>query len=218
MKRRFFILGKFNTWYDWRLILTAKEVGQAEPKENYVAIDGADGSLDFTEALTGETTYSDRKLSASFMTDEGSHKDREALLRKIRTALHGRKIPITEPDDPDHYFLGRVKITEEKNYATYLEFTIEATCEPWRYAVNEAGRVAAVDGQAVDIVINNHGDKTLCPVLTVTGSVVVSFNGGTAELTEGNYKVTDLRLTHGPNVVNVSGTGVVVFTYREASL
>lgn len=218
MNRRYFTLGKFNTWYDWRLILTAKEVAPAEPKENYVAIDGADGSMDFTEALTGETPYSDRKVTASFMCDEGSHKDREALLRKIRTALHGRKIQIIEPDDPDHYFLGRVKITAEKNHAAYLEFSIEATCAPWRYAVNETSRTVAVNGTPVSVVINNHGDRTLCPVLTVTGAVVISLDSGTVELSAGAYKLTDLRLTRGPNVAGITGNGAVTFTYREASL
>lgn len=218
MNRRFFILDKFNTWYDWRCLLTAKTMTLPEPKENYVSIDGAHGTLDFTEALTGSTPYNDRKITASFNCSEGSHKDREALLRKIRTALHGRKIQIIEPDDQDHYFLGRAKITAENNTAAYMEFTIEATCDPWRYAINETTRAVTVSGSPVAVVINNHGDKTLCPVLTVTGSVVISFNGTTVELTAGDYKVTDLQLAHGTNVVNVSGTGGVVFTYREAML
>ena len=40
MNRRFFILDKFNTWYDWRCTLTSKSVTPAEPKTNYVTIDG----------------------------------------------------------------------------------------------------------------------------------------------------------------------------------
>lgn len=217
MNRRYFILDKFNTWYDWRCILTAKTLTAAEPKTTYVSIDGASGDLDMSEALTGEPVYNNRTVTASFACTEGTYKDREELLRKIRTALHGRKVQIIEPDDPDHYFLGRVKIKEEKNHAAYMEFTIEANCDPWRYAIQETARTVSASG-GIDVVINNHGDKSLCPVLDVTGRVVLSFMGKTAELTTGSYKVADLKLARGANVVNVSGTGSVKFAYREALL
>lgn len=217
MNRRYFTLDKYNTWYDWHCTLTEKSVPPAEPKENYVEIDGADGALDFTEALTGETPYANRPVSAHFMCSEGTHKDRVALLRKIRTALHGRKIQIIEPDDQDHFFLGRVKITEEIFHGAYVEFTIDATCDPWRYAINETNRRADVSG-SVDVVIHNHGDRTVVPVLTVTGSVAVTWNGSTMQLAAGSYKMADLRLRRGANVVRLSGSGSVTFTYREAVL
>ena len=217
MQPRYFILDKFNTWYDWRCILTAKSIPPAEPKTSYVEIDGADGSLDFTEALTGKPVYKTRTPAATFMCTEGTHAEREALLRRITTALHGRRIPIIEPDDPDHYFLGRVVIKSQANNMAYLEFSIEATCDPWRYAINETTRTVPVNG-STDVVIRNDGDKELCPVLTVTGAVAITFNGGTKELSAGTYKIPDLRLPHGVNVVGVSGAGSVTFTYTEASL
>lgn len=218
MTRRFFILDKFNTWFDWRCTLTAKEIGPAEPKTNYIEIDGAHGSLDFSEALTGEPVYGDRELSASFMCSEGTHQERERLLRRITTALHGRRVKIVEPDDPEHYFMGRVAVVDKQNHQAYMEFTIEAVCEPWRYAQHETTRTVVVSGNGVDVVICNDGDKTLSPVITVAGSVSVTCNGVTSPLTAGVYKLTSLRLTHGANVVGVSGMGSVVFTYREAAL
>lgn len=216
--RRFFILDKFNTWYDWRLILTAKDIPDAEVKTNYVNIDGMHGALDLSEALTGEPVYGDRTLAASFSASEGSRDDRERLLRTITTTLHGRKIRLTEPDDPEHYFLGRVQVKNKYNGPAYATFDIEAVCDPWRYAVAESQRSVTVAGNSVGVVIRNEGDKTVCPVITVTGSVVVTFGGVTAELTTGSYKIPDLRLVHGVNVVGVSGTGAVTFTYTEASL
>lgn len=217
MSRRFFILDKFNTWYDWRCTLTAKSVPPAEPKFNYVEIEGAHGALDFSEALTGEPVYADRVVAASFMCSEGTHKERADLLRRITTALHGRKIQIIEPDDPEHYLLGRVRILEPVNNQAYLTFDIEATCDPWRYAVNETTRRVQVDG-AVDVVIHNDGDKTVVPVVTIEGRLTVTRNGVASTLEAGNYMLTDLRLRHGPNVVTLSGHGAATFTYREAVL
>lgn len=215
---RFFMLDKFNTFYDWRLILTAKDVTPPEPKTNYVDLGGVNGTLDLSESLTGEIAYNDRTVTASFWTNEGTRTERETLLRDIRAALHGRKIKLIEPDDPDHYFYGRVKITSEKNIVPYAEFSIEAICEPWRYANEESERFVEVNDNAVDVVLSNNGVKTLSPTITVTGSVTIEYNGATVELTAGSYRVTDIKLYRGANIVTVSGTGTVVFTYKEADL
>lgn len=216
---RFFILDKFNTWYDWRLIITAKSITPPDPKTNYVKLDGMSGTLDMSEALTGEITYNDRTITASFWTDHGNRKDREALLRKITASLHGKKIKIVEPDDPNHYFYGRVKIKSQNNNLAYAEFTIEAVCDPWRYAIEETVRRVSVNSAAVtNVVINNNGVKTLCPSITVVGAVDITYNGITASLTDGVYKISDIKLYYGVNIISVSGNGSVAFTYKEADL
>lgn len=215
--KRFFMLDKFNTWYDWRLILTAKSAPKPEPKTNYVKLDGVSGSLDFTEALTGEVAYDDRTVTASFSASEGDYVSREQLFRDITTALHGRKIQLIEPDDPEHYYLGRVRVLDWVNTPAYATFSIEATCEPWRYAVNESERRVDVSG-GMDLVIVNRGDKTVTPTITVSDAMEITFNGTATTLSAGSYKITDLRLVHGANVIGLSGYGTVTFTYREASL
>lgn len=214
---RFFVLDKYNTWYDWRLTLTAKDVTAPEAKTNYVSIDGMSGTLDLSEALTGDVLYNDRTVTASFWSSEGTFQERATLLKTITAALHGKKVQIIEPDDPEHYFLGRIKIKSVEQDQVHIAFTIEATCEPWRYAVEETERRVDVTGD-VSVVINNTGVKTLTPTLTVTGTVHVTFNGNTTKLTEGTWKITDLRLAQGVNVIKLYGWGSVTFTYREASL
>ena len=214
---RFFVLDKYNTWYDWRLTLTAKDVTAPEAKTNYVSIDGMSGTLDLSEALTGDVLYNDRTVTASFWSSEGTFQERATLLKTVTAALHGKKVRIIEPDDPEHYFLGRIKIKGVEQDQVHIAFTIEATCEPWRYAVEETERRVDVNGD-LDAVINNTGVKTLTPTLTVTGTVYVTFNGNTTELTAGTWKITDLRLAQGVNVVKLTGWGSVTFTYREASL
>lgn len=216
---RFFILDKFNTWYDWDLILTGKSVTPPEPKTNYVNIDGMSGTIDLSESLTGEVTYNDRTVSASFWTDKGNRKDREKLLRDILRALHGKKIRLIDPDDPDHYFYGRVVINYSNNTLAYLEFSFDAVCEPWRYAINDSMRRVDVNSPEVtDVVIYNNGVRTLTPTITVTGSVDITYNGKTVSLTAGTYRVSDIKLRQGVNIIGVSGDGSVTFTYKEADL
>lgn len=214
---RFFILDKFNTWYDWRSYLTSKDVTPPEPKTNYIELDGMNGTLDLSESLTGEITYKDRTITATFWTSEGSYAERERLLQRITGSLHGKKIKIIEPDDPDHYFYGRVKIKSRKNILPYAEYTIEANCEPWRYAIDETVRKINMFG-TTDIVIHNNGVKTLSPVVTTSNSMSVTFDGNTIQLPTGSYVMSDLRLRTGANVIRVTGYGNLTFTYREADL
>lgn len=215
--RRYFIISNTNTWYDLRLTLTAKDTTDPEPKTNYVTLDGMSGTLDLSEALTGEVAYSDRTVTASFWTSEGTREDRDALLRRVTAEWHGKRVQIIEPDDPDHFFVGRVKVKNVQRSLVHAAFDIEATCEPWRYALHETERLVQVNGQA-SVVINNSGVKSLTPSLSVTGTVSVTVNGATSKLTAGSYQITDLRLHQGVNVVAVDGKGSVTFTYREATL
>lgn len=215
---RYFVLDKFNTFYDWRLILTAKSVPDPEIKTHYVQLDGMSGSLDFTEALAGEVTYEDRTITATFWTDYGNRKDREKLLRDIRLALHGKKIKIVEPDDPEHYFYGRVSVKSFNNTLAYAELTIEAICDPWRYAVEETERYIEVTSDVTNVIIYNNGAKTLSPIVEVNGSVNITCNGSSVPLTNGTFKVSTLKLKQGVNVIGVSGSGSVTFTYREADI
>lgn len=216
MKRQFIIDG-MNSWYDWRCTLTEKETPNPEPKTNYLELDGMSGTLDLSESLTGEIAYSDRTVEASFMTSEGSYEERRARMQQIRTALHGKKVELIDPDDPDHYFYGRVQIKDCKNYPSYSEFTIEAVCDPWRYAIEETDRRVEVS-ERVDVVICNNGVKTLCPKITVEGSVALTYEGGSIDLSDGVYLIADIKLKHGSNVIGLSGAGVVTFNYREAGL
>jgi hypothetical protein len=216
--KRFIIFDNYNTAYDWGLLLTAKVVSDPEPKTNYQELGGVSGTLDLTEALTGEVTYNDRQLTASFSMSDGTVQEREAVLRQITAALHGRRVRIVEPDDPEHYLVGRVKIVGRSNTHAYATLDVEATCEPWRYAVNESERRVVVKNNSTDVVICNAGSQTVCPVIAVTGNVSITDNGVTTALTSGSYKITDIRLKPGANVIGVSGYGSATFIYREAVL
>lgn len=215
---RAFIIDKFNTFSDWRLILTAKSVTPPQAKTKYVSIDGMSGSLDLSEALTGEITYNDRTITASFLVSEGTYKERDRLIREIVSKLHGKKVKIIEPDDTTHYFYGRVTIKNTTNDKAYGKIDLEAVCEPWRYSINDSVRRVELNNNTVEVVINNNGVKTLCPEITVSGSVNLTFKGGQVSLTYGSYKISDLRLYPGVNIIKVSGMGDITFTYKEADI
>lgn len=216
---RYFTIDKFNTYYDLHSILTYKSISDPEPKTNLVELDGMSGTLDLSESLTGEVTYKDRTINASFLTDKGNYKSRDRLIKEIKSNLHGKRVKLIEPDDFDHYYMGRIKIANSTNNLAYGTFDIEATCEPWRYAIDETVRRIAINSSdKISIVLNNQGAKTLCPDIHVIGNVTIFIDGAAKSLSNGSYKITNLKLKKGSTVVDVSGSGSISFIYREADL
>ncbi len=218
MEMRHFYFDKYHTFHDWGLVLTDKSIPDPEPKTNYIQLDGVSGSLDITEALTGEVAYNDRTIAATFSASCGTYQEREAVRRQIAAAIHGRKVQIIEPDDQEHYFLGRVTVKDGTRHVAYFTFTLEAICEPWRYARAESTRRVEATASPQDVVFHNGGVKTLCPDIQVEGTVKLTYDGASVDLSTGSYKVADIKLRQGDSVVGVSGNGTVTFTYREATL
>lgn len=218
---RGFILGEYHTATDWSLVLTSKTIDPPEPKTYQVDLDGRDGSLDLSESLAGEIKYKDRTVTMTFCMTEGSFEDRITLMRTITNYLHGRKRKIVEPDDPEHYFIGRMKISSVVHKQSYTTFTITASCEPWRYFREKITRHCDIHASASDpvkIVFTNRGARTSCPILTVTGVVTVVLSGSSVVLTAGSYRLTSIKLSAGVNEVMLYGSGSVTFEYEEADL
>lgn len=212
--------GPYNTWTDWGLILTAKsDILPPEVKTNYVDLEGMSGSLDLSEALSGEPTYKDRSFTFSFSACEGSFDDRRALIHTITATLHGRKMKIMEPDDPYHYFYGRVVVKSVSHTTPLSEITLECTCEPWRYELDDTVHTINVNSKtSVDVLLCNTGRKTACPEITVAGQVTFTACGVTSQATTGTYHVATFKLYQGENTIQVSGTGTLTLTYRRADL
>lgn len=216
---RSFWFDNYSTWDHWRCILTRKDVTPPQPKTSFIELDGMNGTLDLSEALTGEVTYHNRTVTATFWTCEGTRCDRTRLLASITAALHGRKMKIYEPDDHDHYFYGRVMITQQKNTRAYAEFSIQAVCDPWRYERNEHRSVINVTSEEpTEWSFHNWGMKTICPDITVEGDVTFTCNGVTSDATTGQYKISTFKLFPGSNTIMVSGNGTVTLVFREATL
>lgn len=214
---RYFLFDENNTYTDWHLILTEKNADPPEPKTNYIELDGMSGSIDLTEALTGDVHYSDRKITASFWTDEGNVQDRYNLVNGIVRAIHGRKVTIVDPDDNDHYMLGRITISDVEHNKTYSVFNLSAVCEPWRYGFDTLYNRVSVAG-INDLVLTNRGSKVIIPRISVTGNLTITFGGVSTTLTTGEYRILSLRMLSGDNIIRLTGNAEVTFIYEEASL
>ena len=209
--------GQYHTAEDWGLILNAKSLTPPEPKTTYITIEGRDGDLDLSEALTGEIKYNNRLASFSFLVTDGTYSEREELIDQIVGIVHGRKLQIVTDDKPDHYLSGRCKITKRSNTKAYGIIEIECNCDPWFYKATETYRSFTISSDT-DVILVNNGIKTVTPDIDVTGTVTLAYGSKSVSLSTGSYKLTDLQLKTGNTIISLGGSGSISFTYREGVL
>lgn len=207
--------GEHHTADDWGLILNAKVINTPAPKYVKVSVDGRDGDLNLSRTLTGDMKYSNREASFTFLVTDGSQEERAELINEIVNLIHGNELQIIEPDDPDHFLIGECSVNSIQNSKSYGSFIVSADCEPYRYGIEEIKRTITASATESNLVLTNNGRKTLIPTVTVTGTVNLTIGTTKVSLGAGTYKLTSLILRPGSNVVGVSGSGAITFTYRE---
>lgn len=210
--------GSYHTVTDWNLILNAMSIKYPTPKTTKVSVEGRDGDLNLSRALTGEMRYNNRDASFTFLITDGTHAEREALATEIVSVLHGEELKIVTPDKLDYYLIGECKINDIINNKSYMSILIGADCDPYYYSINETVREITVSGSTKEIALVNHGKKTLTPVIHIEGNIDLKYENNSVSLSEGDYQLPNLQLETGTTLVTVSGSGAVTFTYREAVL
>lgn len=220
MAKRGLKIGYYDTAVNlW--LLTELELTAPETVTNYVSVPGRrKGPLDLSTALTdGDPVYSSRTLTATFESSEGNRTEREERIDYMMNQLHGRRLNIIQPDDPQRFLVGRVQCERVYNNPAHACVRLAAVCEPWRY--NNAETVATFQATSTQQTgkLYNQGRLALVPLLVVTGGGVQLVSGASSwSLSVGSYSLPDLLLPHGGLDFKYSGTGALTFTYREAVL
>lgn len=130
--------GKINTWEKWHVIPTSKPyVSPPDVKEEYVEIPGMNGALDYTDLLSGSPVYSMRKGKWEFavltaMDGVNENKDWAKVYSTILMDIHGKRFRVTLEDDPTHYYVGRVKVSDYKSDKERGTISIDYTLNPYK--------------------------------------------------------------------------------------
>lgn len=204
-----------SAYIDWGIVLTQKDIALPNPKTSTVDIRGADGVLDLTTVLTEDIKYSNRKIKLTFeMLELAEYTE---LISKICNYLHGKVVTISFANDPEYYYKGRATINQwqcSKNKGTIV---VSVDAEPYKLENNQTVVNVTVNGDSKTFVLPN-SRMVLCPMLSVTGSPNLTFEGETISLNEGEYQLLNFELKEGENIVTLSGNGNVKFTYRRGDL
>ena len=205
--------GEKDSYTDFNLILRPKERPFPAPKIKTVSIEGGDGDLDLTTALTGDVKYENISYSLDF-TLKDKRMDWEKTLLELSTYLHGKKMPLTFSEDPDYYYVGRYTLnplTSDKNVGL---LSIDCILEPYR--LKKAETVKTITGVGTLTLTNTR--KWVMPTITSSESMEFTFEGK-AFTVNGTLQSPDIILKEGNNTIEVtSGTGTLTVTYREGKL
>ena len=211
------MFGNYHSWNDFQLILASKTIGTPSPKTETIDIPGGDGVLDLTEFF-GETKYNNRSLSFEF-SSMVIPSEFMTLFSRVQNALHGKKMTITLDDDPEWYYIGRISVSEWKAEKNIGKLTIDCDCEPYKYQVSTTVITKSISG-TLNITLPN-SRKRAVPTVKVTSDagLTITFGSGKVwNLKSGSYLLPELELVEGDNLVTVTGTGSITFTYTQGKL
>jgi hypothetical protein len=221
MNKRRIIIGSYDTAESgWTL--SAWKFSPAQHKKTLVSKAGGDGAWDLSTALSdGIPRYEPRELTATLERSDGTREDREFEIRDMINALDGYQWEIYLPDDVDRYVVGRVSVARNYSDLAHAAVTITATCEPWKYNQYETVQEIEATAAAQTHHIYNGGRRVIVPILEVEGesaSVTLIYGASTRVLSAGTYRLPDLVLSPGAHELQVSGSGLLRISYREAVL
>lgn len=203
---------------NWGIYLSSLDISDAEPKENYVDIPLGDGSLDLTEALTGEVSYGNRSFEAIF-TIKSPRNEWPEILRGIRNYLNGKKRIIKATEEAGYYLIGRCKTSFKKDGVLGM-LTVSANCEPWKYKENKTYYNFTIGATGTVNVNCINSRKRVIPKVTVSDSVNISFKETSISVSPGTHRFTNLIFSEGDNQMTITGPqgATIKFEYQEGSL
>jgi phage-related protein len=199
------------------LLLAGKEIGSPEVKRMTIDVEGADGTLDYTEYF-GEPKYNDVTHKFPFAIMEPKE-DLLSHYSHVKNALHGKKMRIILDDEPDFFYVGRIYVQPFTSDRTIGYITIETECEPYKYKLAKTVVTRAIAG-TVAITLTN-ARKRAVPEVSITTSTSLNIQYGSGliwDLGPGSYTLPELELKEGDNFVTVTGTGSITFTWQEGEL
>lgn len=210
------LIGDWHTWGDLKLVMSEREISAPEPKTHFVEIEGANGSLDFSEYF-GEVLYNRRKIKYTF-TSTGARKDFVTEFTKIQNLFHGKEYNFIEDEDPMYFYRGRITIDKWKVDKVIGSFEMEIDCDPYKYKVNETIRTEHVTGTMYFAFWNDRMSVT--PVFNVSAPMTIVFNGKTVSIGTVDTDITsvDIVFREGNNTIQVTGEGLITVKYQEGSL
>lgn len=197
--------------------MSKKEYGAPSVKSKKVEIEGADGSIDYTDFFGGPK-YGEAEHKFTFATIV-PRSDFPTQYSNVKNALHGQKLKIIDDDDPGFYYVGRCYVspfTDEKGCG---KISVECECEPYKYRLAKTVVSKAVDG--TEVITLTNARKRAVPEISITTETslnIVYQTYNVWDLGSGSYTLPELELAEGANEVTVTGTGSITFTWQEAMM
>ena len=193
------VIGGYRAFDDLGLkLLRDMQLGEPEPKFEYIDIPGGNGVIDLTEASAGDVLYSNREHSFSFDVDG----DFEAERTRIANLIHGRRLEYTVPVDPGYVYTGRFRLDESAEIRPgrgRIKLSVDA--DPYKLKETCTYRLNAAGGIVVTL---ESGRMPVCPVFEFASETIIACGEVYARMQPGSYKVNDLWFREGVNEIYIN--------------
>lgn len=224
---------KIHTEKDWGLKLLSVYIPMPEPKTQTVDIPGGDGSIDYTE-LNGRPAYRERNgMELVFDLFDGNYKRWFMKYSEFAASLQGKKVKMILDDEPDHYYMVRLKLDGQKTTPVYGKITLSGTAEPFKYDLLSSNEPWLWDSfnfytgvirtlMDIKITSTNKSIKILGagidnpPVFVVAeaDNLKLVHEGRTYVLKVGRNRFPAVRVGKEDVVLTFTGTGILSVEYR----
>lgn len=183
------------------ILMDGYTLSPPEPKTHTIEINGADGVLDLTEALTGDVQYSNRQQS--FVMCSFNDNQFEVTKRKVSNFLHGKALDYVLTFDPGYTYHGRFSITEY-SHAMYAypgivgAISIDIDADPYKFKEKKVYKINAAGGVKIPF---SSGRKPVRPTVEVARETLVSFDGMETLLQAGTWRLNNVTFHEGDNLM-----------------
>lgn len=227
-----------DTWKQFELVMSSKNIAPAEAKQNFQSIPARNGDLDLSEALMGIPFYGNREITIT-LGGKKARAEWTRTLSNVQNKYHNRKVQIIFEDDPSYYWEGRLTVNDDFELGNEVgTFSVTVNAQPYKMEMRDGGEGTCQAWDtfvfATDIFRNYHGlqvsgtitvnvygnQMPVIPEFEVSAAqnLTVEYQGKTYQLQNGMNKFYDIVTGPGDNLFTFSGTGVVTIHYRGGSL
>ena len=193
------------------------DLGNVEAKTSYIDIEGADGKIDVTNALTDDVHYNNRNVQIPIQSVAMHSTDRLADRFALDQLFSGKNMKMFVEDfDEDWYMDGRFSL--ESSYSVPVRsYTIKGDCKPYRFNFDESSETFTVT-DTLQCAIDYADSMPVCPTINVSSDMELTLNGTVYSLKQGYNIVPDLILRTGTTSFSLKGSGTYTFTWRGGNL
>jgi len=200
---------------DWNLLLAPYTLETPSPQTNFVEIPGRDGSLDLSEAL-GNLSYNNRTISLNFTCTDTINGIYDKY-NEISNFLHGQKLKLTLPNDPDFYYIGRAEVGNLDRAKRTNQISVTVNCEPYKLK-NELTVFTDTLGTLPHVITINNLKMRTMPTITTSENVIMNFENIDYSF-GGEFRNTAVVLKEGENIFTFKqGNGDITFEFQEGAL
>lgn len=210
-----------DTLTTWGLIMLDDLVISAPiPKTAYVDLPGADGSLDYSDALVGHPVFEDRTITFTLF----KHMD-ESTRNSTRTALlasfGGQKVTLVTPDLAGWYWSGRMTIGELSGYNAG-RIPISVRVSPYRLKSSVTTATETLSANTPKTVTLASAGMPTVPTFNCTKACTLTDpNGGTHSIDANtDYTSADFLITGSGITITAQSASSATLTvkYQEGTL